>query len=190
MKSWKTYLLAASVAVLSAAFPFFPANAQVNYPVTYQNGTSTAGDLVIWGTKQQLKDGAGANISTTGNLSVGGTLGVTGATTLTGGANAQLNTHGTAPAVTSGSSNCGTAASVAGNDNAFVITVGYSTNGGTCPVTFHATWANAPACVSQNQTSAARPAYAITPTTTTLAVNASSTFTAGDLISVICLGYK
>lgn len=98
-----------------------------------------------------------------------------------------INYSGTAPTVTSGSSNCGTSPSVAGNDNAGIITVGSSTNGGKCPLNFATTWTNTPVCVGQNGTTGnlLRPASA-----STSSVQFTGTLVAGDKLYYHCFGYK
>jgi hypothetical protein len=102
---------------------------------------------------------------------------------MTGGA---INIHGAAPSVASGSGACGTSASVAGNNAVGIITVGSSTNGGVCTVTFSGSYAypNAPACICQDQTNGI--AMRCPTTTTTLA--ATGAISAGDKISYICEG--
>ncbi len=92
--------------------------------------------------------------------------------------------------VTSGSSACGTAPSIAGTDEAFRITVGSSTNGGVCPVKFNAAWVNIPSCQCHDETAAARAAaYALSVTTTAAIITAGSTYTAGDTVSCLCGGW-
>jgi hypothetical protein len=97
---------------------------------------------------------------------------------------------GAAPTVTAGASFCGTAPVIVGNSNVFRITVGSSSNGSNCPVTFSAPFAHAPVCIPVNETSGARGAYPALPTTTSVTITADSTFTAGDSIGVTCSGYN
>lgn len=94
--------------------------------------------------------------------------------------------NGTAPGVTAGSTDCGTAPAISGNDNVGLVTVGSSTNGGKCTVTFHTGWTTAPVCLALNQTTGnlLRP----TSTTTTLVLN--GTLTAADKLSFMCKGYQ
>lgn len=93
---------------------------------------------------------------------------------------------GTAPTVANTSANsCGTtAATIAGKDEAFKITVG-ETSGTSCTVTFGTAFANAPACSVSNETTAnlARA----TSTTTTVIV--AGVFVAGDVIAGVCRAY-
>src|SRR5579872_5667272 len=85
------------------------------------------------------------------------------------------STSGTVPVVSSGAGDCGTSPAIAGNSNVGRITVGSSTNGGKCTVTFAAPYAHPPVCYTQDETSNARLTYATT-TTTALVINAASTF--------------
>jgi hypothetical protein len=87
--------------------------------------------------------------------------------------------------VASGSSDCGTSPSLAGNDNVGRVTVGSSANGGKCTVTFANSWTNAPVCSVADETTAnsVRPVA----TTTTLAI--TGTLTAADKIVYRCVGY-
>lgn len=93
---------------------------------------------------------------------------------------------GTAPGVTAGAADCGTSPSVVGNDNTGRITVGSSTNGGKCTLTFATSWTNAPACTAMDETTtvALRPA---SPSQTTVAFTGA--IVAGDKISYQCSGY-
>ena len=125
-----------------------------------------------------LNDGSGAE---TFSVTAAGTTVASG--TLTG---KHLLGGGSAPAVSNTSANsCGTtAASLVGTDTAGKVTVG-ATAGTSCTITFVASWANAPACVVTNETSAnlARA----TSTTTTVIV--AGTFVAGDVLAYSCVGY-
>ena len=95
--------------------------------------------------------------------------------------------HGsTAPTVASGAAKCGTSATIAGNDNVGVVTVGTSTNGGVCTVTFHSKWTTAPVCLAQDRTTA----HLLLSATTTSALTISGTLTAADKISYDCAGYQ
>lgn len=97
----------------------------------------------------------------------------------------RYTTSGTAPAVSNTSANsCGTtAATIAGNDNAFKVTVG-ATAGTSCTVTFNAAWSNAPSCSVSNETTANLSRATSTTTTVILA----GTFVAGDVLAGACLG--
>lgn len=97
--------------------------------------------------------------------------------------------HGTAPTVGSGSSDCGTTPAIAGNDHVARITVGSSTNGGKCTVTFAntGTWANSPICVCNDETTATA-CQAVPSTTASVALKGS--FVAGDSIGMICQVYE
>lgn len=92
---------------------------------------------------------------------------------------------GTAPAVANvGADSCGTtAATIAGKDQAHVITVG-ATSGTECRVTFNVAFANAPVCTVTGQTA---PDLHLVTTTTTSTI--TGTLTAGEKLYEICLGY-
>ncbi len=96
---------------------------------------------------------------------------------------------GTVPVVTSGSGDCGTSPVIAGNDNVGRVTVGSSSNGGHCTVTFNAAWTNKPICTVANETSGARTVFPV-PTLTTLVITAASTLTAADSLVYSCAGYQ
>lgn len=89
------------------------------------------------------------------------------------------------PSVASGALDCGTTPAIAGNDNLGRVTVGSSTNGGVCTLTFQTAWAHAPICQVFNETTAnmLRPVV----TTTTLAI--TGTLLAGDSVSYRCADY-
>lgn len=94
---------------------------------------------------------------------------------------------GTAPAVGSGASDCGTAPVVAGNDSAGRVTVGSGANGGKCTITFAQSWPSPPVCTAFDETSGVllRPTGA-----TTALVALSGALTAGDVLSYSCRGYQ
>lgn len=86
-----------------------------------------------------------------------------------------------APTISSG---FGTTPSIAGNASAFKVTVG---SGGdtTGVVLFNVTWATAPSCIANNQTTA----QLVRATPTTTQVTLAGTLAASDVISVLCIGY-
>lgn len=94
---------------------------------------------------------------------------------------------GTAPAVGS----CGTGATIVGNDDAFLLTVGTSPST-TCTATFNvAATTNAPICsVEIGATADGTTTTAVTTTTTTLTLTKATAFTAADPIQVICKRWK
>lgn len=99
-----------------------------------------------------------------------------------------LSFLGTVPAVATGAGDCGTSPAIVGNDSVGRITVGSSTNGGKCTVTFANAWTtNAPVCRASNETTSnlIRPASA---STTTVAF--TGTLTAGDVLSYSCVQYQ
>lgn len=94
---------------------------------------------------------------------------------------------GGAPTVAGTTSNaCGTTApAIAGKDQAATITVG-ATSGTSCTVTFGTAWSvNVPACTAS--TNGTSTVTSVTPSLTTVVI--AGTFTAGDKIGYICLGY-
>lgn len=82
---------------------------------------------------------------------------------------------------------CGTNPSLVGSDNGMVLTVGTGGAATTCAATFSRTYANAPACVAQNNTD--RVAYSIATTTTTVTITATAAFTAGSKFHVVCMPF-
>ncbi len=97
----------------------------------------------------------------------------------------QVVTGPTAPTVASGAGDCGTSPAIAGRDGAFRVTVGSSTNGGVCTVTFGHAWATAPVCTVANETTS----NPLRPTASTTALTLRGTLTAGDSLVAICVGY-
>lgn len=158
---------------------------------------TTAGNVMYVGQNSGINNGTAYSQADIQNPQVGGTLCFSGGgnASSTAGAACDLFNDGSEhwefvsgqiPAVTSGSTHCGTSATIAGADNAFVITVGSSTNGGACPVTFAKTFTNIHGCISQNMTSAARPVYALSVSSSGVTPTASGTISAGDKIMTYC----
>jgi hypothetical protein len=106
-------------------------------------------------------------------------LNVTGQSIVAG----HLLAGGTAPSMGA----CGTSPSVAGADEAMLITVGTGGSATTCAVTFGTNFATAPICVAQNNTD--RVAYSMVTTTSTLTITATAAFTASSKFHVLCRGY-
>jgi hypothetical protein len=103
--------------------------------------------------------------------------------TLSAKANGHVETHGTAPTVSS----CGTSPPVVvGNDGVMRVTIG-SVSATSCTVTFAATWTNAPVCITNDATNVLDVKASATTTVLTLT---SLTSMASDVISVHCLGYN
>lgn len=102
----------------------------------------------------------------------------TGLTVTTGSNNFYV--QGTTPTISSG---FGTTPSIAGTASTFKVTVG---SGGdtTGVVLFAVTWANAPTCVANNETSA----QMVRATPTTTQVTLAGTMNASDVVSVLCFG--
>ena len=103
-----------------------------------------------------------------------------------------LEFHGTAPTVGFGSGDCGTSPSVTANSTDAVgrLTVGSSTNGGHCTVTFETAvtpaWAAAPVCMVSDETSAVAVRPGSVSTTSFQIVGA---IVAGDTLAWECFGY-
>lgn len=99
---------------------------------------------------------------------------------------APFTTTGSGMAVANvGANSCGTtAATIAGNNNAFVITVG-ATSGSQCRVTFTVAAANEWDCVPVEQTTAGIANVKVTPVNTTH-VDFFGAFTAGDKVTGVC----
>lgn len=95
---------------------------------------------------------------------------------------------GTVPTVANGASDCGTSPSIAGNDNAGRVTVGSSTNGGYCTVTFANAWTtNAPICVAQDEVTAV---LVRVTNVSTSSFRITGAIVAGDTLAYHCVGYR
>lgn len=91
---------------------------------------------------------------------------------------------GSAPTTDAGSSTCGTTApSIAGKDQAGVITVG-SVGGTVCHVNFNVAFANAPACTVNGST-----ATNLNVSTSTSILTITGTLTAAEKLYYVCFGY-
>jgi hypothetical protein len=91
---------------------------------------------------------------------------------------------GAAPTITSG---FGSSPAIAGSDAGGRITVGSGGSATTGAITFGTTWATAPACVANNETTTLL--LKATATTTTLTLASATAFTAADKLTWICIGY-
>ncbi|HEY4355962.1 MAG TPA: hypothetical protein VGN16_09460 [Acidobacteriaceae bacterium] len=91
------------------------------------------------------------------------------------------------PTVTSGAVDCGTTPAIAGTDNEGRVTVGSSTNGGKCTVSFARAWTNPPICMVADETTGVlvRPANV-----TTGKVEITGVIVAGDKLTFLCRGYQ
>ena len=94
---------------------------------------------------------------------------------------------GATPTVSSGPNDCGTSPSIGGSDSAGRITVGASTNGGKCTITFASSWPNPPVCSMFDETtgSLVRPSAASTGS-----VVLTGVLSAGDSLVYQCIGYR
>lgn len=102
------------------------------------------------------------------------------------GATGHLSYTGTTPGL---QSNCGTGATIGGNDVAGRITLG-SAPGGYCAINFAASWVNNPVCSVWNETTGARGVFP-QPSTGSLALVATSgSLTASDVLAYQCIGYQ
>lgn len=90
--------------------------------------------------------------------------------------------------VTSGSGNCGTSPIIAANDNGGTVIVGSSTNGGVCTINFAQAWSATPGCLCADNTTASHGCTALSISTTSAALTATTTFAAGDKLSYHCDG--
>lgn len=94
------------------------------------------------------------------------------------------------PGLGSGAGDCGTSPSNVGNDNIGRVTVGSSTNGGKCTLTFSnvsGPWNNQPICQVWNETNPAnvpKPVY-----TGVTAIAITGTLAAGDKLGYRCSGW-
>jgi hypothetical protein len=122
-----------------------------------------------------------------------GTSSITGNETVTGTEifSSHVANGGSAPSVASGPMACGTSPVISGSDLVGSVTMGTSPSG-SCPVAFATAWANAPdTCSCNNNTSAARPCAALSVSTTSFALAATtSPFTGGDNIGYNCASHR
>lgn len=95
---------------------------------------------------------------------------------------------GAAPSLASGAADCGTSPVLETNSNDMVgrITVGSSTNGGKCTITFANAWTVKPVCMVANETTA----NLLRPVTTTTTLALTGTLTAGDTLTYRCSSFQ
>jgi Pectate lyase superfamily protein len=94
---------------------------------------------------------------------------------------------GATPAVGSGASDCGASPSIGGNDSAGRITVGASTNGGRCTITFASPWPNPPVCSAFDETTG----NLVRPSATSItSVALTGALISGDSLVYQCVGYQ
>lgn len=91
---------------------------------------------------------------------------------------------GATPSLATGATDCGTSPAFVGaaNDNLGKITVGSSTNGGKCTVTFAAQWAQAPVCMVSDETTG----VLVRPVATNSQVAITGVIVAGDTVNYRC----
>ncbi len=143
-------------------------------------GTTLTASAGVAGTTGTFSAGVAG---TTGTFSGAVAGSSTGAFTTSVATNRFLST-GTTPGIDAGASTCGTAApSIAGKDQAGVITVG-SVSGTVCNVTFNVPFSNAPSCTA-NGTAATNLKTSATTTVLTI----TGTLTAAEKISFLCFGF-
>ncbi len=84
---------------------------------------------------------------------------------------------------------CGAGASITGSDSAGKVTLGTSPS--SCTLTFGVPYPNAPACEATNETNGGGYSLAVGTKTTvsTLDLNSSMSWSAGDVISYLCQDY-
>lgn len=98
-----------------------------------------------------------------------------------------IHFEGTAPGLGSGAGDCGTSPSIVGNDVTGRVTVGSSTNGGICTLTFASTWTHAPICFAEDETTGVLTRATGSSTT---AVVLRGVFVAADKVVYHCVGYE
>jgi hypothetical protein len=84
---------------------------------------------------------------------------------------------------------CGTGAAIVGSDTAGKVTVGQDV--ATCTLTFSAAQVDAPACTATNETNSGGHAvsFGVRTTTTTMEMDGTYPWAAGDVVSYLCLDY-
>ncbi len=84
---------------------------------------------------------------------------------------------------------CGSGATVLGSNLAGKVTIG--SGSGTCTLRFSTTYAHAPACMAMNETNGGAHAVpaGVKTTTTTLMVDSSAPWAAGDVLAYSCQTY-
>ena len=147
--------------------------------------TFVAGDLVVATATNvvgSVADAAAGQVLTSGGV---GVVPAYSATPVVTSVTGRLITSGTVTSVANvGADSCGTtAATIAGTDNAGIVTVG-ATAGTQCRVTFSAAAATRRLCIVNNETTAnlARTTYVSVTTTDFL-----GTFVAGYVLAYVCL---
>jgi hypothetical protein len=149
--------------------------------------TPTVGDLACAAsgtTWQSLADVATGSVIVSGGVSTCPTY--SASPTLTNvTANAHFKSAGTTPP-TAGA--CGTSPAIGAgsSDHGITITVGTGGVATSCAVNFGVAFANAPACVAQNNTD--KVAYSIVTATGTVTITATAAFTAGSKFTIVCMG--
>lgn len=140
-------------------------------------GSSQAANLRFF----QVPGGNG-NILDTNGLNLGA-----GSSVIMKMQNGHVETTGTAPTVSSGAGDCGTSPSIAGNDNTGRVTVGSSTNGGFCTVTFAQSWSNQVICSVNNETTGI---LVRATNTSTSSFRITGVIVAGDKLTYQCTSYQ
>jgi hypothetical protein len=82
---------------------------------------------------------------------------------------------------------CGSGASITGSDTAGKVTLGAES--GNCVLTFSTAYANAPGCMSMNETNGGAHAVAAGIRTTPTQLIVDVPWADGDVIAYICAGY-
>jgi hypothetical protein len=161
---------------------------------SYFSGTTTVTSAQITG--GNINGAAiGATTSSTAvfRTTTIGTSSITGNETVAGTEvfSSHVANGGSAPSVASGPTACGTSPSISGSDLVGNVTMGTSPSG-SCVVSFSTAWTNIPdTCSCNNNTSAARPCAALSISTTSFALAATtSPFTGGDNIGYNCASHR
>jgi hypothetical protein len=149
-------------------------------------GYNTGGDARVYGGTGSVAGDGNVILAHDGTKAVGNV----GIGTTTPQADSKLNVKGghvaisqtTAPTLSA----CGTGPAVLGSDNAGKVTMAADT-GASCVLTFHAAWTNAPACMTNDESSTA--IVAVTNSTTATAMTIRATSLTSKAVSYICMGY-
>ena len=85
---------------------------------------------------------------------------------------------------------CGTGATIAGSDSAGKVRLGTGV-AGTCTLAFSVPYTNSPACISTNETNGGAASILVGTKTTpsTMKMNGTAPWLAGDVVSYLCQDY-
>ena len=161
------------------------ANTTGSYRLFDQAASGTAPTLLP--NAQDAKAGIGASASGAVDLVVD----VSSAATdiLRADTSGHVTLNGSAPGIaTAGGS---TSPAIAGNDHVGRVTIGSSPSTATLTLTFAKSFANAPVCAAQDESTTAKdPVYVTSVSTTAVTFTAAATFAASDAVSYRCLAFR